>query len=90
VTKELDMYRWRDIQCAYCKTKLTTEHIKICPGTEYDRILVKDRSGFEASKVIDDPSLLNILPICLKKRIKSFVAERITKMILSAESRGAA
>jgi len=44
----------------------------------------------DAKKVMDYPSLLNTLPIHKIKRMKSFVAGKITNMILTAESRGAA
>ena len=82
--KELDIYRFKGKTCSHCKLPLSTDHLKICAGTEIDRKLIKVETGIEASKIFEDPSVLNKKPTADLKRLKSLVAGRISKMIHSA------
>jgi len=83
-TKELDIFRWKGATCKLCKNYLSTEHIKICVGTESEREKIKLKTGYEASIILEDPSLLNKGPKHEVKNLRSFVAGRISKMIHSA------
>ena len=87
-TKELDIFRWNGKTCFHCGLALNTEHLKTCIGTRKDRDDIKNLTGIEAEKVMDDPSLLNSEPDKNRKNLKSFVAGRISKMIHTAKSRG--
>ena len=83
-TRELDIYRWKGKTCGLCKKYLSTEHLKTCAGTEKERELIKLETGIEASKILEDPSLLNKRSKSEVKDLKAFVAARISKMIHSA------
>lgn len=83
-TRELDLFRWKGVTCKMCKCYLSTEHIKICVGTKSEREIIKLKTGFEASMILEDPSLLNKGPKQEVKKLKTFVASRISKMIHSA------
>jgi len=76
VTKELDKSPWYNKKCAHCEYPLSTEHLKTCTDTEQDRNTIENETGLEAKSVIEDPSLLNQLPIHRRKKLKSFVAEK--------------
>ena len=84
-TKELDIFRWKNVLCNHCKSRLSTDHLKVCVGTSKERELITMKTGIEASEIFKDPSILNKRPDV--KTIKSFVAERISKMVHSAGRR---
>jgi len=84
-TKELDIYRWKDKLCAHCELKLTTEHLLTCRGTKDERDKIKEKIGDLSEKVLFDPSVLNSLDKNKRKNTKSFIANKISTMILSAE-----
>jgi len=86
-TKEINIYRWKNAICYFCKGKLNTDHLKTCRGTEREREIIKNKTGVEAVKLLEDPSILNSLPNNSRKSMKSFVAERVSKMIHSAGRR---
>ena len=83
-TKELDIYRWKGTTCSRCNKYLSTEHLKICVGMTKEREQIKLKTGIEASKILEDPSILNKRKKSEAKSLKSFVAGRISKMIHSA------
>ena len=84
-TKELDIFRWKGKVCFLCKKHLSTDHLKSCVGKAYDRELIKKKTGIEAEKILEDPSVLNKSGTKTDiKSLKSFVAGRISKMIHSA------
>jgi len=83
-TKELDIFRFKGKTCSHCGIYLSTDNLKICTGTEYDREFIETETGIKASKILEDPSVLNKKPSAETKRLKSLVAERISKMIHSA------
>ena len=86
-TKELDLFRWKNTACYYCGDNLTTKHLKTCQGTKKERKLIENKTGIDAVKLLEDPSILNSFPKDSRKSAKSFVAERISKMIHSAGRR---
>ena len=73
--------------CYYCQQKLNTDHIKTCKGTEEEREIIEKKTGLRAVELLEDPSILNSFPSDSRKSLKSFVAERISKMVHSAGRR---
>ncbi len=88
VTKDLDLYRWKDKFCNFCNSKLSTDHLKTCPGTLEVRKEIEHRTGIQAIKLLADPSLLNSKPLHHRKIMKKFVAARVSRLVHSA-ARGA-
>ena len=78
-TKELDLFRWKNVLCNDRKSRLSIDHLKVCVGTSNERELITMRTGIEATEIFKDPSILNKRPDV--KSIKSFIAERISKMV---------
>ncbi len=74
--------------CYHCDSPLSTDHLKTCEGTLLDRKEIESRMGLKAVKVLEDPSLLNFKFKNLRNSLKRFVAERVSRIIISS-ARGA-
>ncbi len=81
----MEIFRWRGVNCALCKTQLDKEHALWCKKLVGHRQRIESLTGFKAEEILTDPSNLNRCGIQNRENLQRSVADEISRMIASAE-----